>query len=319
MFSSKPKQEYIINGFLEAGKTEFIKFTLSQDYFRTKGNTLLILCEEGEEEYPAELMKRSNTDMILIEDEENMSIEQLKSIEKTYKPDRILIEWNGMWNFKDFKMPDNWELCQQITIIDASTFPMYYTNMKSLLAEQIKGSEMIVFNRCDNVRDELPSYKRNVKAVNQKAEIIFEDANGEINEIFEEDLPYDLNQDEIVLGTEEYGIFYLDAMDHVERYEGKRVAFQALCMTPPDFPKGYFIPGRMAMTCCAQDMAYLGYACKYAPGQMPVKDRDWIMLTAEVKKEFFPDYGKEGPVLYATSIEKSREPKDAVVTFGAGA
>ena len=316
MFGGKTKQVYIINGFLEAGKTEFIKFTLGQEYFRTKGNTLLILCEEGEEEYPAELMKRSGTDMILIEDEENMNPQQLAAIEKSYKPDRILIEWNGMWNFKDFKMPDNWQLAQQITIIDASTFPMYYTNMKSLLAEQIRNSEMIVFNRCDNVREDLPSYKRNVKAVNPKAEIIFEDAQGEINEIFEEDLPYDLSQDELVLGTEEYGIFYLDAMDHLERYVGKLVSFQALCMTPPEFPSGFFIPGRMAMTCCAQDMAFLGYACKYAPGMMPVKDREWIMLTAEVKKEFFKDYGCEGPVLYAKEINKSREPKDAVVTFG---
>ena len=86
-------------------------------------------------------------------------------------------------------------------------------------------------------------------------------------------------------------------------------------MTPPEFPKGYFIPGRMAMTCCAQDMAFLGYACKYEGVQEPVKDRDWIVLTATVTKEFFPDYGGEGPVLHAVTIEKSREPKDAVVSF----
>lgn len=317
MFGGKPKQVYIINGFLEAGKTEFIKFTLAQDYFRIKGNTLLILCEEGEEEYPAELMKKSGTDMILIEEEEQLSPMQLASIEKTYKPDRIIIEWNGMWNFKDFKMPDNWKLAQQITVIDASTFPVYYMNMKSLLAEQIRNSEMIIFNRCDNVRNDLPTYRRNIKAVNPSADIVFEDANGEINEIFEEDLPYDLKSDELVLDTNAYGIFYLDAMDHLERYVGKRIVFQALCMTPPDFPKGYFIPGRMAMTCCAQDMAFLGYACKYGDGQEPVKDKDWVVVTATVKQEFFPEYGGEGPVLYAEKIEKSKEPKDAVVSFTA--
>ena len=42
---------YLITGFLESGKTSFLSFTLQQDYFRTEGKTLLILCEEGEEEY----------------------------------------------------------------------------------------------------------------------------------------------------------------------------------------------------------------------------------------------------------------------------
>ena len=42
------KPVYIINGFLESGKTEFITFTLGQPYFQIKGRTLLILCEEGE-------------------------------------------------------------------------------------------------------------------------------------------------------------------------------------------------------------------------------------------------------------------------------
>ena len=167
------------------------------------------------------------------------------------------------------------------------------------------------------LRHDLPVYRRNIKAVNPSADIVFEDANGEINEIFEEDLPYDLKSEELVLDTNAYGIFYLDAMDHLERYVGKRIVFQALCMTPPDFPKGYFIPGRMAMTCCAQDMAFLGYACKYGEGQQQVKDKDWVVVTATVKQEFFPEYGGEGPVLYAEKIEKSKEPKDAVVSFTA--
>ena len=42
---------FLINGFLEAGKTEFLSFTMEQDYFRTEGKTLLIVCEEGDTEY----------------------------------------------------------------------------------------------------------------------------------------------------------------------------------------------------------------------------------------------------------------------------
>ena len=42
------KPVFIVNGFLESGKTEFICYTLAQPYFQTKGKTLLIVCAEGE-------------------------------------------------------------------------------------------------------------------------------------------------------------------------------------------------------------------------------------------------------------------------------
>ena len=129
------KPVYIINGFLESGKTEFITFTLGQPYFQIKGRTLLILCEEGENEYDPALLKKSRTDVVLIEEEEEFNPNHLIELEKQYKPARIIIEYNGMWNFKNMKLPWYWKVEQQITTIDGSTFPMYYTNMKSLLAE----------------------------------------------------------------------------------------------------------------------------------------------------------------------------------------
>ena len=61
---------YMINGFLESGKTEFIKYTIAQPYFQSRGTTLLILCEEGEVEYEAKLLKKSRTVVELIEDED---------------------------------------------------------------------------------------------------------------------------------------------------------------------------------------------------------------------------------------------------------
>lgn len=39
---------FLINGFLEAGKTQFLQFTMQQDYFQTDGKTLLIVCEDGD-------------------------------------------------------------------------------------------------------------------------------------------------------------------------------------------------------------------------------------------------------------------------------
>lgn len=309
------KPVYVINGFLESGKTQFIKFTLAQPYFQIKGKTLLILCEEGEEEYDSRVLKASNTVVKTIEDEEDFTNEKLIALEKEVDPERIIIEYNGMWNMKDFTMPFHWNLEQQITCIDASTFSTYYGNMKSLVAEMIKKSELIIFNRCDNVRDSLASFRRNIKAVNGSADVIFEDAKGEINEIFEEDLPYDLKADKIFLDEKTYGIWYIDTMEHAERYKDTILEFDAIVLKPDKFEKGYFVPGRMAMTCCADDMQFLGYACKY-DGVDKLNERDWVRVKAKLVKEYFSDYKGVGPVLHAISVEKSTKPVNDVIGFG---
>ncbi len=307
------KAVYVINGFLESGKTEFITYTLAQPYFQMKGTTLILLCEEGEVEYDASLLKKSRAVLEVIEKEEDFNPEHLNELEKKHKPERIIIEYNGMWNFKNMKLPRSWKIEQQLTTIDGSTFPMYYTNMRSLLAEMVRNSEMIIFNRCDGVKD-LNSYKRNIKAVNPKAEVIFEDSNGEITQILEDDLPYDLKQDTLVLDDYGYGIWYLDSMDNPQRYEGKTLEFTAMVLIPEQFPKGYFVPGRMAMTCCADDMAFLGYACKYAQIDT-IKPKEWVRVKAKFKKEYFEDYQGEGPVLHAISVEKTKAPKNQVISF----
>ena len=161
---------------------------------------------------------------------------------------------------------------------------------------------------------DLNTYKRNIKAVNAKADVIFEDANGEITDILEDDLPYDLSADVLKLDENGSGIWFLDIMDHPERYEGKTIEFLAMVLKPNGFPKNYFVPGRMAMTCCAEDMSFLGYACEYA-GAEALKQKDWVKVTAVVHKKYWPDYQGEGPVLTAVSVEKARAPKREVISF----
>lgn len=304
---------YFINGFLESGKTEFIKYTVGQPYFRTKGTTLLVLCEEGELEYEDSLLKRTKTVVEMIENEEDFTVENLLELEKKHKPERIIIEFNGMWNMKEVKLPVHWSIDQQITMIDASTFPMYYTNMKSMVAEMVRKSEMIIFNRCDGIK-ELSNYKRNVKAVNPQAEIIFEDSQGEINEMMEEELPYDLNKPVIELNDEGFAVWYLDALDHIDRYVGKTVQFVGQVLKPKSFPKDYFVPGRLAMTCCADDMAFLGFACEYDKAS-DLKEKSWVKVTAVVANEYWADYHGEGPVLHAVKVEATKAPKEEVINF----
>ena len=303
----------MIKGFVESGKSEFIRYTLEQPYFQTRGKTLLILCEEGEVEFDEPLLKKSRTILEVIDEESDFTPEKLIELEKKHKPERIIIEYNGMWNYKNMKLPWHWKVEQQITTIDASTFPMYYTNMRSLLAEMIRKSEMIIFNRCDGIKD-LSTYKRNVKAVNQSAEIIFEDANGEVNEIMEDELPYDLKKEHLELDDTGYGIWYLDVLDHAERYENKKMTFLAMVLKPEGFPKDHFVPGRMAMTCCAEDMAFLGFACEY-DGAEKLENKSWVKVTATLTWEYWADYNGEGPVLHALSVEPAKAPRKEVSDF----
>ena len=310
------KPVYIINGFLDSGKSSFFAYTIEQPYFQTSGTTLLILCEEGEVEYDERLLKQTGTILEKFEDEEDLTPSAMMALEVKYRPERILIEYNGMWNYKNFRLPKAWRLEQQITTIDASTFAMYYTNMRSLLAEQLRNSELIMFNRCDGIDEKtLLSYKRNVKAINQTADLVFENADGEIDLTTEEDLPFNINQDPILLEGNDYGIWYLDCMEHPNRYIGKNVRFTGLVMHPDRFPANFFVPGRMALTCCANDMAFLGYACRWKNAGM-LAEKSWVDVTASVTFGEFSGYQEgQGIVLEASEVKKTKQPAEPVVNF----
>lgn len=305
---------YLINGFLESGKTTFLKETIDADYFAAEGTTLLLVCEDGLVEYEDSLLKKNRTVMEMIEDESDFSIDKLTELEDKYQPERVLIEYNGMWNARDMKLPAHWEIQQQISFIDASTFDTYFSNMKSLLAEMIRKSDLIIFNRCfDN--ENLASYRRSLKAVNQRAQIVFEDAEDDtLDQVTEEDLPYDMKAPIIEIGEEEFGIFYIDALENTERYAGKKVQFKGMVLKPGGFPKNYFVPGRMAMTCCAEDIAFLGFVCKTREARR-LENKQWVKVTAEVKNEFWSDYNGKGPVLYAITIEETEPAKEEVLNL----
>lgn len=217
---------YLITGFLESGKTTFLNFTLNQDYFEIEGKTLLILCEEGEEEYDLEALKQRNTVVEIIEKEEDFTTERLTAMEIIHQPERVVIEYNGMWlvsNFDKMELPSGWGVEQQITCVDASTFQMYMANMKSIFMDMVRNTDMVVFNRCKK-GDPLPTYRRGIKVANQRAEVIFEDEQGELDDIFEDVMPFDINAPVIDILPEDYGIWFVDAMDHPETYVGKNGA-----------------------------------------------------------------------------------------------
>lgn len=307
---------FLINGFLEAGKTNFLQFTLGQDYFQTKGLTLLLVCEEGEEEYDTSLLEKTNTKMIVVENEEDMTPQYLKQLEKLYEPERVLMEWNGMWNIEELHLPEGWELYQQISIIDGSTFDLYLNNndLKSLVGRMVRNTELLIMNRCDGLEEKLPEYQRVLKGMNTMVDIVFENRNGEVRNPVEEALPYDVEAEVIEIRPEYYGIWYIDAFEHRERYEGKMVEFTGEVLKRPEFEANDFVPGRMAMTCCEADVSFLGFMCK-AKGGRKLQNHDWVKVRAKVTYEPRPEFGmQDGPMLFADRVE-SAEPIREMVTF----
>ena len=77
------------------------------------------------QEYDKEILKKTRTKIVTVEDVSEMDEDFYGRIEALYDPDRVLIEWNGMWPQDQLQLPDTWELFQQITIIDGSTFDLY--------------------------------------------------------------------------------------------------------------------------------------------------------------------------------------------------
>ena len=304
---------YLIAGFLDAGKTNFINGIL-QDGFARDDRTLLICCEEGEEEYDRKAL--SNVFTYTIEDPEDMTPELFKKLEKQYKPKQVIIEYNGMWMIEPLcreGLPANWILYQIMCLVDATTFEMYVKNMGQLMMEKITNADMLIFNRCnEELRAQLRS--RNLRMVNRRADIFLENADGTSEEYVTDDMaPFDLSSGKLDVPDDDYGIWYVDLMDNPDRYEGVTVTFKGLMCHSKKF-KGIHCPGRFAMVCCENDMQFLALVCK-GEGMEKYKDREWVELTATVKKEQSTAYDGVGPVLYVTELHKCEKPKNEVVSF----
>ncbi|MBO5426380.1 MAG: GTPase [Lachnospiraceae bacterium] len=307
---------YMFLGFLESGKTTFANETLIERDFTEGEPTLLLACEEGVEEYDVEYLKSKNIFVEYLE-EEDVNTDHLLDLQEKYKPTKVMIEYNGTWKMDKLfgiRVPKGWTIVQVITFVDASTFDVYVANMKSMMMEQLATADMIVFNRCDeNTRK--AEYRRSIKAVNRRAQVIFENKDG-IAELDDEELelPYDLSKDVIELEEEDFGIWYIDSCDNPDKYVGKQIVFKAMVHRPSTYASNEFVPGRFAMTCCADDIAFIGFKCYYE-GAKNLKDRQWVMVTGTIDKEYYPEFEGEGPVIKATKVAMTSAAEEELVYF----
>lgn len=308
---------YLFLGFLESGKTKFIQETLEDKRFNKGEKTLLLICEEGIEEYDLSRMpKKNNVITHVIDDKSEFTMENFTKLLKDSGAERIVLEYNGMWLMDDlFKaMPDDTTIAQVMYFVDTTTFNNYNANMRSLVVDKLNNAEMVIFNRFDEKYDPQEFHKI-VRGVSRRAEIVYEYTDGRVAyDDIEDPLPFDVEADEITIEDKDFALWYRDIMDEPMKYDGKIMTFKALTAKNEKFPVNTFAVGRHIMTCCVEDIQYCWLVAQYEDSNAPT-NKEWINVTGKISVQKHKLYRGKGPVLYVQSFDKATAPEQPVATF----
>lgn len=311
-----PIPVYAFTGFLEAGKTKFIQETLCDPRFNAGERTLLLVCEEGEEEYDLSAYPHKNVYIEIIDDQDAVTEQTLAALAARHRAERVVVELNGMKQIGPFyqKMPMDWQLAQEVMFADASTILAYNVNLRQLVVDKLSGAEMVVFNRMQPGADVMP-YHKLARALNRRIDIVYEYADGTTQfDQIEDPLPFDLNAPVVVIGDDDYALFYRDISEEPKKYDGKIVRFKGQVARLRREKAGMFVPGRFVMTCCEADISFMGLPCLWKDAaRLPV--RAWVEVEALVEVRKHPLYKGAGPVLTARSVKPAQPPAQEVATF----
>ena len=307
---------YSFTGFLDAGKTKFIQETLEDPRFNAGERTLLLVFEEGEEEYDFSAYPSQDVFMYVL-DQETVTTIELQKLAKQHKAQRVVTELNGMQMVGDLysRFPEDWVLAQEIMFADSTTFMTYNANMRNLVMDKLVGAQMVVFNRLNPGQDTMPFHKV-ARAANRRFVILYDYTDGttEFDDV-EDPLPFDINASVIEINDEDYAIWYRDVSEETQKYEGKTVRFKAQVGLLRKNQDNMFAPGRFVMTCCVDDIQFGGLPCRYE-GAKSLESRSWVMVTAKITAEKHVLYhGELGPVLTAISVESAAPAVEEVTTF----
>ena len=307
---------YLFTGFLESGKTTFIQEALEDEEFNAGERTLFLLCEEGEEEYHPGKFYGLNVFFEKIDEESQLTTEYLDGLLKKHNAERVVVEYNGMWNLDSFyqNMPKEWISYQEMLFADAQTFLTYNQAMRPLVYDKLKSAELIIFNRCKKGFDKM-EFHQIVRGANRNAEIVYEYGQDDIeHDDIEDPLPFDLDAPVIEVMDNDYAEWYRDINEEPEKYDRKIIKVKGRTALGGELPENVFVFGRHVMTCCVEDIQFAALA--YIWDDIPsLKHGEWYTVEAEVKYEYAEIYGEEGPVLYCKEIKPALPADPEVATF----
>lgn len=315
--SNKEIPIFLVTGFLEAGKTSFIQETLSDERFYSGGErTLVILCEEGEEELDPTEYPSDEVFVVTLESPDELSAEKLMALENAYDPHRVILEYNGMWLLDRLynALPEHWMVFQEVMFVDGTTFLDYNTNMRQLMVDKLTSADPVIFNRVKPNFDKMLFHKT-VRGISRNCRIVYEYRDGTIEpDEIEDPLPFDINAPVIEIADDDYAYFYRDISEDVMKYHGKTVRFRGIVVKEDAFPRGTVAVGRQMMVCCADDIAYRAFATETGLSE-DLETGMWVYVTAKISIEKNPLYQGKGPVLKNASVSYSSRPERPVATF----
>ena len=316
MSKQKDVPVYLFTGFLEAGKTKFIQETLEDRRFCNGERTLLLICEEGEEEYAPDQFADKRVYLRVVESEAELTGENLKKWLADVSAERVVVEYNGMWMLDLLynAMPENWMVYQEFMFADARSFVSYNSNMRQLVYDKLKSCELVVFNRFSDAIDKMELH-RIVRGASRRSDIAYEYAGGRVEyDDIQDPLPFDVNAPVIEIADEDYALWYRDLSEDPKKYEDKTVRFKCKAVVRKRLPAETFVVGRHLMTCCVNDIQFAGLVCQWKNADSIVDDT-WMVLTAKLNFKFNRAYGKKGPVLSFVEPRPCAAPAQEVATF----
>ena len=307
---------YVFTGFLDSGKTKFIQETLEDPRFNAGERTLLLVFEEGEEEYDFSAYPHQNVYLEVL-DQQTVTTKQLQALSKKYKAQRVVAELNGMQLVGDLysRFPEDWVVAQEVVFADSTTFMAYNANMRNLVMDKLVGGQMVVFNRLAPGADTMPFHKL-VRAANRRIDILYDYTDGTtaFDDVVDP-LPFDINAPVIEIKDEDYALWYRDITEEPKKYDGKTVHFKGQVAMLRRDKNNMFAPGRFVMTCCVDDIQFLGVPCKFVDAKK-LEPRSWVSVCATISAEKHMLYqGELGPVLTAISVEPAEPADPDVATF----
>lgn len=307
---------YLFTGFIDSGKTKFIQETLEDKRFNDKERTLLLICEEGDEEYCPDTFSSPNVFCEIIETQKQLNPDKLAALENKHKVDRVIVEYNGMWQISDLysAIPENWMIYQEMSFADASLFLNYNANMRSLVVDKIMQCDMIAFNRVPVDFDIMPIHQI-VRGLSRRVEIVYEFVDGKVQyDEIEDPLPFDKQADVIKIEDRDFALFFRDLTEAMGDYDGKVVEFKGVVARGDRFAPDTLMVGRHVMTCCQDDIAYNGMVALWK-NATSYKNYDWVNVRGKISIEKHKLYKAQGPVLKITSITPAQKPEQEVATF----
>ena len=300
---------YVFTGFLDSGKTKFIQETLEDERFNAGERTLLLVFEEGEEEYDFSTYPHKNVYLEVL-DQTTVTSKELLALQKKHKAQRVVAELNGMQQVGDLYMrfPEGWVVAQEVMFADSTTFMTYNSNMRNLVMDKLVGAQMVVFNRLEKGADIMPFHKL-ARAASRKIDILYDYTDGSTSfDDIEDPLPFDINAPVIQVQDPDFALWYRDVSEEPEKYDGKTVQFKAQVAMLRRDKDNMFAPGRFVMTCCVDDIQFCGIPCRYDQAKT-LESRSWVMVTAKISAEKHRLYkGSLGPVLTAIEVIPGAEP-----------